>query len=127
MAAELKIFSDDACTTELTVDVDHYTMRIGEETGLNGTDGEVVTTSVWIKNTGTILISNVTLTETLDTNTRGSFSLDDVSYNATTLNLGNLAVSDIVRVYIKVTVGASTAPATNVPLNFAISGTHLDA
>lgn len=127
MAAELKIFSDATCTTELTVNVDHYELQIGPNTGLNGTDGETITTSVWVKNTGTILISNVTLTETLDTNARGTFSLDDATYDATTLNLGNLAVSDIVRVYIKVTVAASTAPATNVPLNFTISGTHLDA
>ena len=124
MAAEIKLYSDATCLTELTVDIDHYVFQIGPSTGLNGTDGDVATTSVWVKNTGTILISNVALIETLDTDTRGSFSLDDMTYDDTTLPLGDMNVDDVVRIYVKVTVAASTSPATSVPLNFTISGTH---
>lgn len=123
MAASLKIYSDSGCTSELTGNP--YTFQIGPTTGLDGTNGEVKVESVWVKNTGTILISNIVLTETSDTNTRGQYSLDDVTYNQTTITLGNMAVNAVQRIYIKVTVPALSAVAVNEALNFSVSGTHL--
>lgn len=124
MAAELKIFSDSECTTELTGSP--YALQIGPTTGLDGTNGEIVKTSVWVKNTGDVDIANVVLTETSDTDSRGAFSLDDNTYNNTTVTLGNMAVSSAaIRVYIRVTVASSTAVHVDEPLNVSISGTHL--
>lgn len=128
MAAELKVFSDALCTTELTGSP--YALQIGPTTGLNGTDGEIETVSVWVRNTGDVDISNVTLLETADTDARGEYSLDDNTYDQTTLDLGTmefgaLGEGDIVRVYIKVTVEALTAVHVDEPLTFTISGTHL--
>jgi hypothetical protein len=125
MAAEIKAYSDSGCTTELAVDTENYTFRIGTVTGIDGTNGASATASIWLKNTGTILISNVSLTETLDADTRGSYSLDDSTYAATTLTIGGMAVNDVVRVYTKVTVSTGTSPGADIALNFTVAGTHL--
>lgn len=127
MAAGMKLFSDAGCTTELLTSGSNYTLQIGPDTGLNGTDGETIITSVYLKNTGTILLSNTVLAETLDTAGRGSFSLDGVTYNDSSLNIGAITAGQIVEIYIKVVVEASTAPQTGTELNFRISSTHLDA
>jgi hypothetical protein len=127
MSAELKLYSDSGCTTELSGGAP-YTIRFGAVTGLNGTAGESSVTSIWVKNTGTILISNVVLNETADVPTRGSYSLDGTTYNNTTITLGDMATSggtQIVRVYCKVTVAPGTAVAVDEALSFSIGGTHL--
>ena len=116
MAAELKIYSDSGCTTEIT-----GTLNIGT---LDGTNGETKTTSIWVKNTGTVAQTGVVLTETSDVATRGQYSLNDSTYNQTTITLGDMALNAIVRVYVKVTVTALTAATSNVALNFSLSGTY---
>jgi hypothetical protein len=125
MSANLKIYSNAECTTELVWNVNKYEIRFGPETGLNGTSGETLVSSVWVKNTGDILISNVSLSETSDTDTRGSYSLNGTDYNATTLTLGNMAVNDVVRVYVKIVVASGTQVHVDEPLNFTVSGTYL--
>ena len=127
MAAELKLYTTADCDVELSGG-DPYTLQIGTASGLDGTDGETYVTSIWAKNTGTILLSAVALTETSDTDARGSYSLDGVTYNTTTITLGEMAITgatQIVRIYIKITVAASTAVHVDEPLNFTISGTYL--
>jgi hypothetical protein len=127
MASELKLFSDAECTAELTGGTP-YTLRLGPTTGLDGTNGETLVTSIWAKNTGDVLLSNVVLTETADSATRGSYSLNGTDYNATTVTLGSMATSggtQIVRVYIKVVVAPSTAVTVDAALNMTIAGTHL--
>lgn len=128
MAAALQIYLDAECTSELTWDTDHYVLPIGPSTGIDGTNGGSVTTQLWAKNTGDILISGVTLTETSDTPSRGSYSLDDNTYNNTTITLGNMATSggtQIVTFYVKVTVAPSSSPGSGIALNFSLAGTHL--
>lgn len=125
MAANLQLYSDAACTTELAIESGSYQLQIGPETGIDGTNGGTAIEEVWVKNTGDILISNVTLTETLDTPNRGSYSLDDISYHDTTVTLGNMDENDIVKVYIKVTVAPETPAGSNIPLNFSVGGTHI--
>ncbi len=125
MAANLQIFSDAACTTELDLDAGKYQLQIGPETGLDGTNGETETVQLWCKNTGDILVSAVTLTETLDTPNRGSYSLDDVTYNDSTITLGNMAINDVVTFYTKVTVASGSSAGSNIPLDFNLSATHL--
>ena len=126
MAAEYKIFTDAGCTEELTVVGDHYTLQIGETTGINGSDGASEVKQLWVKNTGTILMSNIVLTEVLDTPVRGSYSLDNITYNPTTITLGNLIVNAIVTFYAKITVAPSTSTGTGEVINFQLSGTHLN-
>jgi len=123
MAANLQCYSDSNCTQELTGSP--YSLQIGALTGIDGTNGGNAVANIWVKNTGTILISNVVLTETSDTNNFGSYSLDGVTYNNTTITLGNMSTSAVVEVYVKVTVPSSTAAASTVALNFTLSGTHL--
>jgi hypothetical protein len=120
MAAELKVYTDAGCTVELT-----GTLQIGAVTGLNGTDGETVITSVWLKNTGDVTISNLILTETLDTAARGHYSLDGVTYNVTTITVDTLVTGAIQRIYIKVIIPPATAVETDTGLNFTCTGTHL--
>ena len=117
MGAEIKIYSDSACTTELSGTP--YEIDMGE---LDGTNGETYTTSILVKNTGDETAGAVTLTETSDTDARGTYSLDDITY-ANSLNLGTMAAGAIVRVYIKVVVAASTTTQLDEALNFAIAGT----
>lgn len=118
MAALLKIYSDSACTVELTGTP--YALDLGE---FDGTNGETKTTSILVKNTGADSAGAVALTETSDTDARGSYSLDDITYSATSLSLGTMAAGAIVRVYIKVIVAASTLTHTNEPLSFTVAGT----
>lgn len=117
MAAELKIYSDSACTTELSGTP--YSLDLGT---LDGTNGEVKTTSILIKNTGDATNNTVVLTETLDTDARGQYSLNDITYHQTTIALGNMVAGAIVRVYIKLTVVALTETHDDEPLNFTITG-----
>lgn len=101
MAAELKTYNEVGCTTEIVGLTDIGT--------LNGTTGETVTKSIWVKNTGTVDQTGVTLTESLDAAARGSYSLDDSTYSQTTITLGDMDINDIVRIYVKVVVEAATA------------------
>jgi hypothetical protein len=125
MAANLQIYSDAQCTTELTVDSGHYILQIGPTTGIDGTNGGSVTKQLWAKKTGDILISGVTLTETSDTPDRGSYSLDDATYSDTTITLGDMDPTDVVPFYIKVTVAAESDAGADIALNMSIAGTHL--
>lgn len=125
MAANFQIYTDAECITEITKVDGIYSMRLGQITGLNGTDGEVLTTSVYIKNTGTVKISNMYLIESVDNYNQGSYSLDDITYNDSNLNIGEMLPEAIVRVYVKLTIPEGTAPANDVPLNFKVTGTHL--
>lgn len=124
MAANFQIFTDAECTVEVSKIDGVYSMRLGLDTGLNGTEGEMLTTSLYIKNTGTVKISNVNLIELLDENNRGTYSLDDITYQETNLNIGEMLPNATVRVYAKVIIPEGTAPANNVPLNFKVTGTY---
>jgi hypothetical protein len=118
LAAELKIYSDSACTAELSGTP--YELDLGE---LDGTNGETYTTSVLVKNTGADTAGVVTLTETSDTDSRGSYSLDDITYSTSSLSLGTLAAGASIRVYIKVVVAAATDTQLDEALNFTVAGT----
>jgi hypothetical protein len=118
MAAAIKIYSDSACAIELTGTP--YTLDLGE---FDGTNGETKTTSILVKNTGADTAGVVTLTETADTDTRGSYSIDDITYSASSLSLGTIVAGASVRVYIKVIVAALTTTKLTETLNFTVAGT----
>ena len=123
--AEFKLFTDETCLIDVAKIDGVYSMRLGSDFGLNGTDGEVLTNSLYIKNTGTVKISNMYLIESIDNFGQGSYSLDDITYQDSTLNIGEMLSDAIVRVYVKLTIVEGTAPANDVPLNFKVTGTHL--
>jgi hypothetical protein len=116
MGAELKIYTDAACLNELSA----AAMDFGE---LDGTNGETYITSVIVKNTGDATAGTVTLTETADTDSRGTYSIDDITYANSSLSLGAIAAGASIRVYIKVVVAASTTTQLAETLNFTVAGT----
>jgi hypothetical protein len=118
MPAELKIYTDSACTQELI-----GSLSFGE---LNGTTGETKVISLMVKNTGDAINSNVVLTETLDTSARVSYSLDDITYHQTTITLGDMNASDVIRIYVKVVVTASTLTELSTQATFTIAGDDAD-
>jgi len=118
MPAELKIYTDSACTQELVGSLD-----FGE---LNGTTGETETISLMVKNTGDAINSNVVLTETLDASARVSYSLDDITYHQTTITLGDMNASDTIRIYVKVVVSASTLTELSTQAEFTVAGDDAD-
>jgi hypothetical protein len=120
MSAVLKIYSDAGCTQEITT-----TYQLGPTSGLAGTPGEIYTTSVYLKNTGDKTASSIVLTETSDTDARGSYSLDDNTYENTSLTVGDLTAGSSQRIYIKISVAALTAIHVDEPLNFSCAGTTL--
>jgi hypothetical protein len=97
MAAELKLFSDLACTTELSGIP--YSLRIGPETGLNGTAGEIAIKTIYAKNTGDVLISNIVLTESADADARGQYSkggvfqVETAAITVTSVTAGDVTVT----------------------------------
>jgi hypothetical protein len=97
MAAQLKLFSDLACTSELSGNP--YSLRIGPETGLNGTAGEVAIKDIYAKNTGDVLISNIVLTESSDTDARGQYSkggvfqIETAAITVTSVTAGDVTVT----------------------------------
>lgn len=52
MAAELKVFSDALCATELTSVAGQYSTFVGPQIGLDGDNGEVWSGVLYVKNTG---------------------------------------------------------------------------
>lgn len=127
MAANAQVYSDAGCTTELSIVNNNYELSLGPDFGLDGTVGEVYVKSIWVKNTGDRTIK-VILEEVLDAATRGSYSLDGNTYNATTINLGYMETTggtQIVRVYLKLTVAEGTAAESDTALNFKIKIIHL--
>jgi len=117
MTAQLKIYSDSACLNELLGTP--YSLDFGN---FKGVTGETKTTSILVKNTGAAINTNVVLTETSDVGARVQYSLDDITYNQTTITLGDMGVGDVIRVYIKVTVTASTSTLFNQQVTFDVTG-----
>jgi hypothetical protein len=115
MAAELKLFSDSACTTELTGSP--YNLRIGPETGLNGTAGEIAISTIYLKNTGDVLISNVVLTETQDTDGRAQYCKGGVAQ----IETATVAVSTVTNGSITVTVAGASVGSSPKELTVTVA------
>jgi hypothetical protein len=109
MSAIPKIYSDAACTQELAIDgSSNYTFNIGPVNGIDGNVGGSAQSQFWIKNTGTEVYQAAVLTETADSSTRASYSLDGTTFNATTVSFGDIAINAVSTFYVKVTVAASS-------------------
>lgn len=124
MSAIPKIYTNSGCTTELTKVEGTYTLQVGAETGLNGDDGDSATVQLWLKNTGDETYQGVSITETADSGTRASYSLDNSTYHATTISLGDIAAAANKTFYVKVTV-EEDAPAGRYTFGFKVSGSSI--
>ena len=108
MAGLLKVYSEATYTTEYTKDAGVYVIPFGT---MDGTAGEVKTILLYTKNTGDQTLQNRSISETSDPELLQSYSIDNVTFQASTLALVDLAAGATQIIYAKITVLAGT---TNV-------------
>ena len=108
MAGLLKVYSDPGYTTEFAVDAGTYVIPFGT---MDGTAGETKTILLYCKNTGDQTLQSRSISETSDLETLQSYSIDNITFEASALALADLAAGATEIIYAKITVLAGT---TNV-------------
>lgn len=119
MPAIAKFYSDAAMTAELQKENGKYVIKLGPDTGLDGTGGDTASQQYWMKNIGDEIYQNVMLTETGDAENRVTYSKDGVSFSQT-LSFGNIEANQSFTFYVKVTIApGSTNGRYTVPIKFS--------
>lgn len=110
MAGLLKVYSEQTYTTEfpLPLSLGVYTIDFGT---MDGTAGSTKTILLYCKNVGDQTLQYRNITETSDPETLQSYSIDNITFAASTLALADLIAGATQIIYAKITVLAGT---TNV-------------
>jgi uncharacterized membrane protein len=117
MAGLLKVYSEATYTTEFTKDVGVCIIPFGT---MDGTAGSTKTILLYCKNTGDQPLTGRSIVETSDPETLQSYSIDNVTFEASALALADLAVAATQIIYVKVTIPPGTTSVGN-PRNITFS------
>ncbi|OLN27520.1 hypothetical protein [Desulfosporosinus metallidurans] len=117
MAGLLKVYSNSGFTTEFATDAGAYVIPFGT---MDGTAGSTKTIALYCKNTGDQPLQSRSIVENSDPEALQSYSIDNITFLATTLALTDLAPSATQIIYVKVTVPAGTTNVGN-PRSIAFS------
>ena len=117
MAGVLTVYSEATYTTEFAKDVGVYVIPFGT---MDGTVGETKTILLYCKNTGDQPLTSRSISETSDPETLQSYSVDDITFEASALALTDLAVGAEQIIYAKITVPPGTTSVGN-PRNITFS------
>ena len=115
MAAVIQVFKDSGAINLYPLIGSNYDLQLGPVNGLNGADGDLVNQSIYIKNTGTMAASNVTIAKSNDPNNNVSFSMTGVDPVLNQLLVGTMTVGQIVEIIITVSIPMGTPPLTSNP------------
>jgi len=116
MAANLQLYSDMACTTQLSDPTAlYYELILGPVTGLDGDAGDRADVAIYVKNTGDQVALGTTITKYDDPSNRLQFSDTVQAYTDNNLVLGNIAVGAVKEVLLKLVVPAGTAQEYDAP------------
>ena len=110
MAGLLKVYNEATYTTEFTKDVDVYVIPFGT---MDGTAGATKTILLYTKNTGDQPLTGRSIAETSDPETLQSYSIDNVTFEASALELDDLAVGAEQIIYVKITILPGTTSVGN--------------
>ena len=117
MAGVLTVYSEATYTTEFAKDVGVYVIPFGT---MDGTVGETKTILLYCKNTGDQPLTSRSIAETSDPETLQSYSVDDITFEASALALTDLAVGAEQIIYAKVIIPSGTTNVGN-PRNITFS------
>jgi hypothetical protein len=110
MSGLLKVYSEATYTTEFTKDVGTYVIPFGT---MDGTAGATKTILLYCKNTGDQPLTSRNIAETSDPETLQSYSIDNVTFEASALALTDLAAGATQIIYAKITVIPGTTSVGN--------------
>lgn len=117
MSGILKVYNEVTYTTEFAKDTGVYVIPFGT---MDGTAGETKTILLYCKNTGDQPLTSRSIAETSDPETLQSYSIDNITFVASTLALADLAAGATQIIYVKITVLAGTTSVGN-PRNITFS------
>ena len=110
MAGLLQVYSEATYTTEFEKVAEVYVIPFGT---MNGTSGETKTILLYCKNTGDQTLQSRSIAETSDPETLQSYSIDNTTFEASNLDLADLAAAATQIIYAKVTVPPDTSSEGN--------------
>lgn len=116
MPAAIKVYTDAACTTELTLDGVNYKIDFGV---MHGDTGETKQIHLWLKNIGDQVLELLDLTETAnaatDADEMTEYALDNAGvpgdWQAATLSFGNVAAGSVMSFWVRSVVPVNTGNA----------------
>ncbi len=114
MAAQLKLFTDEACTTEVTQTNNIYQRLIGPENGIDPVAGGTYTSSIYVKNIGTDRARYALVEKSNDVQNYVFIGTDTSPYASYSLFLGNVDVNEVIKVNIQTIIPEST-PFSSAP------------
>lgn len=115
MSAILQMYTDPACLNELSASGLDYEMVLGPTTGLDGDAGDRADALIYVRNTGDQVAVSTQLVKDGDPDNRIYFRLLATDYSSGILDLGDIAVSAVVLVYIRLIVLKGTVSAYATP------------
>lgn len=122
MSAILQIYKSPACTPadELNIAGADYDLTIGPNTGLDGDTGDRADMALYLKNTGNRPAIDIRLTKANDIADMAQFKTAAMtSYVPDALSVGDLLPTEVIAVYVRVTVPSGT-PAVLIAPNFTL-------
>lgn len=120
MSAILQVYTKPTClpTEEVMLAGSDYDLILGPTTGLDGDTGDRADVALYIKNTGDKPAIDIRLVKDNDTADMAEFRLEgNTAYIKNDVSMGDLLPTEVVPLYIRVTVTKGT-PAMMVAPNF---------
>jgi len=116
MAAQIKVYTDAACTQELTSVNGEYSYDFGAPT-----DGQEVVTTLYAKNIDTVDDAPaVVLEKTSDPRSYWQVSANGTTYYTSQCTLGDFAPGAVKPIYLKCYVPRGATEANDIAVNFRI-------
>lgn len=116
MAANLQLYSDMACTQQVSDPTAlYYELILGPVTGLDGDAGDRADVAIYLKNTGDQVALAVQMIKYDDPYDRLQFSDNIQPYTNNNLVVGNIAVGAVKEILLKLIVQAGTAQEYDAP------------
>ena len=100
MSANLKCYTDEACTKEMFYESKSYAITLGPKTGLNGDSGEILDQVFYIKNVGDAVAQNVQIREVGDLLMYFRMSTSKENYVQTVGKIPNIKPGGVERVVL---------------------------
>jgi hypothetical protein len=118
MSANLQIYTKPTClpSEELIIAGTDYDLTIGPNTGLDGDTGDRADMVLYIKNTGDKPAIDIRLSKDNDVADLAEFRLSSVTtYAKNNVSLGDLLPTEVMVLYVRVTVTKGTVAALVAP------------
>lgn len=120
MSANLKCYTDEACTKEMFFESKSYAITLGPRTGLNGDSGEILDQVFYIKNVGDAIAQQVQIREVGDLINYFRMSTSKEDYVSTVGKIPNIPPGGVEKVVLHCIIPKGTGALQDI-IQYTIS------